>query len=188
MATPASESAEQAFKELVQEKPYKKITVSEICKRAKISRKAFYANYSDKEAIVNSLFHQHVLQPISDLHRLLNRETHESMARTFNLQMYENIYAEREYYMSLVGPMRGNDDTFLRVVTWAVYNYNMGHLPTLAEPSADWKLDYIAYFFASSQAMLLQKWISDKMLIPPKELTDLYCSMTMPSWIELYGK
>lgn len=188
MTTPASDSIEKAFKELVKEKPYKKITVSEICKRANISRKAFYANYSDKEAIVDSLFHQHVVQPLHDVHRLFNQESLYSMADTFSLRMYESLYAEREYYISLIGPMRGNDDTFIRVVTWAIYNYNISHLPTLAQPSADWKLDYMAYFFASSQAMYMQKWISDKMLIPPKDLADLYCSMTMPFWKELYSK
>ena len=58
----------------------------------------------------------------------------------------------------------------------------MQHIPRLATPSREWKLDYTAYYFASSQAMLMQKWISDKMVISPEEITSLYQDITMPFW------
>lgn len=48
----AKESVVVSFKELVGEKAYDKITVSEICERAGVSRKSFYADFQDKEAIV----------------------------------------------------------------------------------------------------------------------------------------
>ncbi|MTC83956.1 TetR family transcriptional regulator, partial [Streptococcus uberis] len=42
-----------AFSELLQEKKIEKITVSELCKKANLSRQAFYNNFSTKEDFVN---------------------------------------------------------------------------------------------------------------------------------------
>ena len=44
------------------------------------------------------------------------------------------------------------------------------------------ELDYVAYFFASSQAMLMQKWIFDGMPLTPEELGTLYKQMAGYYW------
>lgn len=44
------ELVESAFKELLRDKRYGKITVSEICRMAGVTRKAFYSVFRDKEA------------------------------------------------------------------------------------------------------------------------------------------
>lgn len=180
----AKTSIENAFKEIVSEKPYQKITVSEICDRAFLSRRAFYFHFKDKEEIVADLFDLHVIKPLRDIHALLRKDDIEMMQESIAVRMYENVYDEGEYYRNLIGPMRGHDDTFLRVVTWAIYDYNREHIPLLSGRSdvQDWIVDYIAYFFASSQAMLMQKWISEGMVISPKKLAGLYIRITMPFW------
>lgn len=180
----AKTSIENAFKEIVSEKPYQKITVSEICDRAFLSRRAFYFHFKDKEEIVADLFDLHVIKPLRDIHALLRKDDIEMMQESIVVRMYENVYDEGEYYRNLIGPIRGHDDTFLRVVTWAIYDYNREHIPLLSGRSdvQDWIVDYIAYFFASSQAMLMQKWISEGMVISPKKLAGLYIRITMPFW------
>ena len=47
-----SEATERAFRELIAEKPYRSITVSDICERAHLSRKSFYSRFSNKEDII----------------------------------------------------------------------------------------------------------------------------------------
>lgn len=173
---------ERSFKTILATKPYKKITVSEICEGASVSRKAFYALFQDKEAIVESLFDQHVVKPLRDLQHALVIADRLLMQDAFTLRMYEALYREKDYYTHLIGPMRGNDDTFLRVATWGIYDLNMQHIEVMGRISASWKRDYASYFFASSQAMLMQKWISDGMVVSPKELAKLYNSFTMPFW------
>lgn len=182
MTKTVRESIEDSFKDLLKEKPYKSISVLEICDHANVSRRAFYVVFNNKEAIVEGLFDQHIIQPMYNLHQLLSKEDIINMSETFNVRMYENLYAEREYYINLVKTLRGNDDTFLRVVTWTIYNFNIDHIPTLTQLPNDWRVDYIAYFFASSQAMWMQKWISDGMFVPPKDLAELYNKMTMSFW------
>lgn len=176
---------ERAFKAALVTKPYSKITVSEICVQADVSRKTFYALFRDKEAIVESLFDQHVVNPLRNLQHTLVMDDRLLMQDAFTVRIYESLYKEKPYYTDLVGPMRGRDDTFLRVVTNAIYELNMKHIEVMVKMHEGWKRDYAAYFFASSQAMLMQKWISDGMTIPPKELAKLYNSFTMPFWKNL---
>lgn len=176
---------ERAFKAILKTKPYNKITVSEICIQADVSRKSFYALFHDKEAIVESLFDQHVVNPLRNMQHSLVMDDRLLMQNTFTVRIYESLYREKDYYIDLIGPMRGKDDTFLRVATNAIYELNMKHIEVMAKMHDGWKRDYTAYFFASSQAMLMQKWISDGMVTPPTELAKLYNSFTMPFWKSL---
>lgn len=50
----------QAFLELLREKPFEKITVTDIVKRADINRSTFYAHYPDVRGLVESLMDQAV--------------------------------------------------------------------------------------------------------------------------------
>ena len=49
-----------SLKELMQEKPFEKITVTDIVKRADINRSTFYAHYPDVRGLVESLMEQTV--------------------------------------------------------------------------------------------------------------------------------
>ena len=179
------EQVEEAFKGLLLGKPYSKITVSEICRTAGVTRKAFYSVFHDKEAVVEALFDKHVVKRLRDLHRLFDLQDRLILNDTFVKRMYEALYAEKEYYLNLVGPLRGHDDTFLRVVTNSIYKFNMESTSILDVIQPEYKRDYVAYFFASSQAMLMQKWISDRMVISPDELADIYNDLTMPFLLKL---
>ena len=180
-----SEVIENAFKEIVLNMPYGDITVKLICDRANVSRKTFYCHFQDKEDIVRSLFTKHVIEPFRGLDTIagfLDNHQKESLKEK---QLYEAIYAEREYYYALVKPIRGNDDTFLRVVTWLLYDFNIETMARHGFKLNDIEKDYIAYFFASSQAMLLQKWISDNMPLNAEDMSNLYLSLTSNYWHNL---
>lgn len=180
--TATQERVIDAFTSMVKDTRYGKITVNELCKRAGVSRNAFYANFDDKEDVVKHIFREDVIQPIRDLNRLLSNQDLDPMMELINERMYERLADNGEFYHSLVGPMRGRDDTFLRVVTNVVYELNMDILPRVSTIKDPWKLDYVSYFFASSQAMFMQKWISDGFPMTPHELAELYSSMTANYW------
>ncbi|HIW76354.1 MULTISPECIES: TetR/AcrR family transcriptional regulator [Gordonibacter] len=181
----ANDAIERSFKKLLETTSYEKITVSAICEDAGVSRKTFYVRYRDKEAIVESLFDQHVMQPLRNLNELLSRDSARKLDSLFYEKMYESLFDERTYYENLVGPLRGHDDTFIRVVTNAIYAFNKDLIPKIGYRGSTVTADYIAYFFASSQAMFMQKWISDKMVLSPHELAELYGKMTSSFWRDL---
>ena len=181
----AKGAIEASFKEIIKRKPYGKISISEVCEHAGVSRKAFYAHFQNKEAIVSELFDKHVVKRFRDIHSILGHDDRVSITQSSLQSIYDSLFSEREYYLNLVRPMRGQDDTFIRVVTNALYELNRKSIPVMDRIEEDWEQDYVAYFFASSQAMLIQKWISDKMAVSPAQLAGLYSSITLPFWWNL---
>ncbi len=52
----ARSQIECSFRELLETQPYGKITVQDICDRAKVSRKTFYTHFHDKEDVACGYF------------------------------------------------------------------------------------------------------------------------------------
>lgn len=178
------ERIESSFRGLLARMPYRKITVSAICEEAGIARKTFYVHYTDKEDLISHIFKRDVVSTQSQLRELLPRDYAVENALMFNVRLYQSLLAEKDFYSRLVGPMRGVDDTFLRVATNAIYEYNIAVLDERGAELPAWERDYTAYFFASSQAMLMQKWISDGMEVSPEHLGELYNRMAVGYWRE----
>lgn len=178
---------ERAFKELVMEKLYKSVTVSDICGRAHLSRKSFYANYRNKEDVIAQIFFNDAVKPLRDINTLFSRSQNRDMYQVIYQKIYDRIYADQSFYLALVKPMKGRDDTFIRVATNEIYRFNEDLLASLDRRKDGRKADYIAYFFASSQAMLIQKWVCDGFPYTPEELASLYDEMTQAFWLSSYG-
>ena len=177
----AAKAIETSFRELVMSMPYGKITVTEICRKAHLSRKTFYDNFQDKEEILEAIFEEDVSTPIYTMNELLSLDQSKNMMDIYMENVYTPIYEDREFYERLVRPMKGVDDTFIRVVTHSLERLNKDIMGRISDASA-LELEYVAYFFASSQAMLMQKWIFDGMPFAPKELGALYKSMAGAYW------
>lgn len=177
---------EKAFRELVGEMPYRSITVGDICERAHLSRKSFYANYHNKEDIVSRMFIKDSVKPLREINAIFSRGQGRDMYQVIQQKIYEKIYEDKDFYRSLIGPMKGVDDTFIRVATNAIYDFNAELLSEHKIVSDPQKMDYVAYFFASSQAMLMQKWIYDGFLYTPEELSAIYDEMIQSYWLSTY--
>lgn len=180
----AKEAIIRSFREVIAKKPYPKITVTEICRQAHLSRKTFYDNFQDKEAIVEAIFDDGVVKPIRTMNEMLSTEQAKSMSDIYMENIYVAILDDRDYYQRLIRSVKGVDDTFIRVVTHLLESLNVEILSSLTTMDS-LELEYTAYFFAASQAMLLQKWIYDGMPISPKELGALYKKMTASYWLSL---
>ena len=62
-----------AFVELLKEKPFDEITITELCDKAKLSRITFYTHYTDKYELVESLF-QEMMHSSSEDFRALQQK------------------------------------------------------------------------------------------------------------------
>lgn len=178
----AHAAIEETFKRMVCEMPYDKITVSAICEKAGVTRKVFYARYTDKDAIIDTIFRRDVIKPLGDLNKLVSHERAGSLGNLMFEMLYDALYADREFYEALVRPVTGRSGVFVRVVIDAIYDFNLDLLPKLTGRGVTWETDYVAFFFASSQAMLMRKWLADRCAVPPHDLADLYRRMTMSFW------
>lgn len=175
---------EASFRKLLESKPYKSMSVKEICEDAGVARKTFYTHFQDKESIIDHIFRRDVTEPQYELHKMMPQDYSRENPALFNQRLYDCIFADRDFYYRLIGPLRGVDDTFLRVATWAIYDLNIKILQESPRFDDEWKVDYAAYFFGSSQAMFMQKWVSDGMKIGTDELADLYTRLAIPFWLD----
>ena len=173
---------EQSFRGLLRGKRYKSVTVKDVCEDAHVSRKTFYANFKDKEDIVSYIFKRDVVEPLHLINTVFSPEEAKGMVFMIQSKTYQPIFTDRIYYRDLVVPMRGRDDTFIRVATNAIYEFDREVLAPMAAKIDARHADYIAYFYASSQAMLMQKWICDDFVLSVDELARLYIDMTLGYW------
>lgn len=183
----ARESIMTSLKELIEKSSYASITVSDICENAHVSRKSFYNIFANKEDVVSAIFKQDVTEPIEKLNLLFTPTQKRDMYMLFYEKIYEVIYESPSFYRRLIGPMKGKDDTFIRVATNAIYDINIDILSSYGWAADSMKTDYVAYFFASSQAMLIQKWVSDGMPYSPAEFAALYDEMTRRFWMTTFA-
>ncbi|MDD6786307.1 MAG: TetR-like C-terminal domain-containing protein, partial [Eggerthellales bacterium] len=52
---------------------------------------------------------------------------------------------------------------------------------------SSWKADYISYYYAAGNALLIQRWIRGGFIVPPEELASLYNRMSTPYWVGMAG-
>lgn len=176
------DAVEASFRGLLEKYSYGKITVSMICDDTGIARKTFYSHFNNKEDIITKIFERDVISPQFSMRAMVPHSVKNDNATMFTTKLYQSLLDDKDFYYALVGPLRGVDDTFIRVATNSIYKltHNVGddgHYST-----SDEEADYAAYFFASSQAMLMQKWISEGMTVPPERLSEWYQKFTMGYW------
>ena len=175
------ESVEASFKELVAEKPYRSITVKEICEGAYISRKTFYANFVDKRAIVAYIFRRDAVAPVERAIELLLVDEIQDTAPLMLERFYQGVLDERDFYEALVKPMASVDPTFELVVARALYR-SIGKLVERCNPACDEdQLDFAAYYHACAQAITLERWICDGFKQTPAKLGAMQAALVLPA-------
>jgi len=177
----ACDSIKQSFKALVVLRSYDRFTVSDVCQQAGVSRKTFYAHFQDKRAVVSRIFVDEALKPVEELHRLLHAEDLKSAPKLLTEHMYQSMYDDREYYTRLVG--RNADYTFVDIVTAEIAKMN--HSLLASYNVTDTEREYMAYFFAAAQAMLMFKWIREGMRITPQQMAQYFIKWSVRSWIDV---
>lgn len=96
----AKECIVSALLQLIYEKPLTTITVSELTKRAGVSRMTFYRNYSSKEAIFSSH-----LEEILEMYWKESEEQKQTGTyydRRHTLHCFEYLYKHRDFFEGLI--------------------------------------------------------------------------------------
>ncbi|MEC4273779.1 TetR/AcrR family transcriptional regulator [Adlercreutzia sp. R25] len=179
-------AVEQSFKQLIAQKGYRSISVTDIAELARISRHTFYEYFANKEAVVASLFYQDAIKPLEDAHALFSlKERMDIPQITERLlgKMYQGVYDNREFYARLVTSLTGSNDVFVQVVTNAICIFNVDLMGSLGYAGTAKEIDYAAFIFGSSQAMLMQRWISSGFDMSVEEITALYSQVMTPFWL-----
>ena len=160
------EAIHKAFEETLYEMNYEKITVKELCERAKINKKTFYRYY----AVLDDL--------LAELQGLF---TQEYLKRIENYKVPEDLdKINREFFLYSVekGPLyekitcSGSYDYIRSKMVNDVMNSKWGRSTwlQLLEPS---KQAVLLEFIQSASMSVYRKWVADGKKIPLRDMIEL---------------
>lgn len=160
------EAIHKAFEEMLYEMNYEKITVKELCERAKINKKTFYRYY----AVLDDL--------LAELQGLF---TQEYLKRIENYKVPEDLdKINREFFLYSVekGPLyekitcSGSYDYIRSKMVNDVMNSKWGQSTRLQllEPS---KQAVLLEFIQSASMSVYRKWVADGKKIPLRDMIEL---------------
>mgnify|MGYP002617181894 FL=1 len=158
-----------SFKELIMKMPFEKITVKMITDGADVIRPTFYNHFQDKYELLEWIIMTQIIEPIGPL--LQNGMVHEAL-----VLMFTSIEKERDFY-SKACKLEGQN-SFESIVKSCIKQIILGVIEnkvTGKKPVHAWLTpDHLAEYYSQSMCFVAISWIKSNMVIPPKEVADIY--------------
>ena len=149
-----------ALKQLMNEKPFSKISVGDICEKCDMNRKSFYYHFKDKYDLMNWIFDIEFI-PVVIMQDDTSAEGR--MKRIENLLDY--FYKNRDFYRKALEVSGQNSFTehFQEILNSAL----SVHLREMyqEEQTTDFQIN----FFCDAIIVAVHRWIADKDCMPPQE-------------------
>ena len=146
-----------AMKELMEQMPFSKISVSDIAEQCGMNRKSFYYHFKDKYDLVNWIFDMEYLQ-------LSSRQDYAGIW-DFLTELCSFFYENRSFYR--------------RALRIEGQNSFLEHFKEVLEPSIKYFLassleeakyqQFCINFYADAFIAAFVRWLSDKDCVPPQE-------------------
>ena len=153
----------EALKEVMEEKPFSKISISDICERCDMNRKSFYYHFADKYDLVNWIFDTEYIAVVANDYQEFRIEVLLSACRYF----YEN----RRFYRSAL-QVRGQN-SFLEHFHELLHTAGTARLEIVMEEQYIPQLpDFCVDFLVDGFTCAIVRWITEKDPLPPEEFVE----------------
>jgi AcrR family transcriptional regulator len=160
----------EALVELIREKDYNSITVSDVIDRANVGRSTFYAHYRDKDALF-----------VGELDRVIEALSHQIPSQEESpffpsLGLFHHVGEEYELYKALLWGS-GIDLLIKHLQRSLTSRIEQGLQKN--ERDTDVPIPILANFIAGSFLTLLKWWLENKMTYSPEEMDTMFKKLTM---------
>jgi hypothetical protein len=88
---------------LIDEKPYNKISVSDIINKAGIARQTFYRNYKDKDEVIVQYFSSFFNSELLNVENISGRDHQDNIVLTFNIKYMVNHRTNLKKLLTIIG-------------------------------------------------------------------------------------
>lgn len=174
----------QTLLDLMKEKTFEEIKVSDICSRAMINRSTFYAHYEDKYELL--------IDFLSNLKEEFARELNESCKENLSIREYyirlislflDHIDSKRDVYNSI---MVNNRSSIMMDILLSVVNDDI--LKRFKENDINLKVptEVISKFYLGGVINIGMEWLSNSNKYTKEEILD-YLELLIPD-IDYYAK
>lgn len=148
-----------AMIELMQEKSFEKISISDICDHCDMNRKSFYYHFLDKYDLVNWIFDTEF---ISVVQQMTNEDSLSLIKSTAEL-----LYRNRKFYSKALQIQGQNSfSDHFRDMLYSVVSTRLEELMGIQEEHAFQK-----QFFTDAVVMAFYRWLVDGSELTPDEFT-----------------
>ncbi len=178
----------EALRELILEKDYKKISVSDIVKRADIGRATFYAHFEDKEDLGKFFFSQLMAQIEMEIQSSLeesNSDNNDFQNLAPSLALFR-VAEKKHRWFKLNGT---NSNSGLGMLIKPLVRRMEAQLDTmdLAHQEDDIPRQMLATYLISALIAILTDWVMEDMPETPEVMDEIYQSLAEPTLNRLLG-
>ena len=156
----------QSFLILMEEKPYKEISITKICEKAGLSRKTFYRNFKTKDELLNEYIKDLCIEYFHQFkHRddvYLNRVS----------KIFFSFWGEHKDFLYL---LYKQDLLYILLIQFnkLLPQIYLRYKAFLLDTKDKTEIEYIAYFNAGGFFNLLVKWLENECKNSPEEMVEI---------------
>ena len=162
----------RTFVELLEEKPFEKISIKDIVDKADFNRCTFYNHFKDKEDLVEEI----VNETLEDLVRTISftrKHSYDFKLRDVTIFDYilkrKRLYKLWKYSEAIPGFMS-------KFVETLIYTMEKNHHPLFNSRSADYNQTLIV-MWAYGTLGLIVNWVNEDFSTPPKVIAKSYMNL-----------
>lgn len=172
-----------AFLDLMEEKGYANITITDIAKRAMINRKTFYIHFETKEALYNSISNEllSILSPT--LNKLQNLDSKEQRQYVINMLLH---FKEHKDIFNILVKDKTNPDFLNKLKEKLKYDlFSISQINKRTE-GTNFTPELLSEAFFSLFVVLIQWWLNESTL-PVNDVIDMIIDFFSKKTLEVLG-
>jgi AcrR family transcriptional regulator len=159
---------------LMDEKPYSKITVSDITEKAGIARQTFYRNYKDKDEVIIKYFVKIFNSEMLEVENISDRNKQDMIVLTFNIKYMIEHKTNLMKMLSIVGIEDIFTDSFTE---WQNFLFNQKK--SRLSPEARLVYRYKLFYQITGILVVIMDWFKNNMPITVENLARLLNHFTV---------
>ncbi len=153
----------------MQEKPFERITIKELCERADVNRTTFYLHYADQRSVLNDIKEDTKQKTLAIMQGVKLSQDMEAYVVRFLNYVHENDKLFRILLMNDEG------DRFRYMLIDAVAKELSPHFPRTGDPQRD---AFGAAFLLSGCKSIIIEWMKTDYAMPAPELAAYILTIT----------
>lgn len=172
-----------AFLDLMEEKGYANITITDIAKRAMINRKTFYIHFETKEALYNSISNEllSILSPT--LNKLQNLDGKEQRQYVINMLLH---FKEHKDIFNILVKDKTNPDFLNKLKEKLKYDlFSISQINKRTE-GTNFTPELLSEAFFTLFVVLIQWWLNESTL-PVNDVIDMIIDFFSKKTLEVLG-